>query len=123
MANILVVDDVKIMRLTIKRHLEDMGHTVVAEAGNGHEAISQYKIFQPDLVTMDITMPEINGIGNGIDALEKIKEFDSDAKIIMLTSHGEQKLVIEAISKGSKGYVLKPVTKDKLSDVLGKIDL
>ncbi|MEA3554211.1 MAG: response regulator [Campylobacterota bacterium] len=123
MANILVVDDVKIMRLTIKRHLEDMGHTVVAEAGNGHEAISQYEIFQPDLVTMDITMPEINGIGNGIDALEKIKEFDSDAKIIMLTSHGEQKLVIEAISKGSKGYVLKPVTKDKLSDVLGKIDL
>lgn len=123
MANILVVDDVKIMRLTIRKHLESLGHTVVADAENGYEAIQQYKRFKPDLVTMDITMPEIDGIGNGIDALEKIKEFDSDAKVIMLTSHGEQKLVIKAISKGSKGYILKPVTKDKLSDVLEKISL
>jgi len=123
MANILVVDDVKIMRLTIKRHLEDLGHNVVAEAENGYEAIKQYRRFKPDLVTMDITMPEINGVGNGIDALLKIKEIDPDAKVIMITSHGEQKLVIESISKGSKGFVLKPITKDKLSNVLGKINL
>ena len=123
MANILVVDDANVMIVTIKRQLEKLGHTVVAEAQNGYEAIEKYKNSKPDAVTMDISMPEVNGIGNGIDALVKIKEIDPDAKVIMLTSHGEQKLVIEAISKGSKGYLLKPVTQDKLADVLGKIDI
>ena len=123
MANILVVDDANVMIVTIKRQLEKLGHTVVAEAQNGYEAIEKYKKSKPDAVTMDISMPEVNGIGNGIDALVKIKEIDPDAKVIMLTSHGEQKLVIEAISKGSKGYLLKPVTQDKLADVLGKIDI
>ena len=123
MANILVVDDANVMVVTIKRQLEKLGHIVIAEANNGYEAIKKYKKYKPDAVTMDISMPEVNGIGNGIDALVKIKDIDSDAKVIMLTSHGEQKLVIEAISKGSKGYLLKPVTQDKLCDVLEKINI
>lgn len=123
MANMLVVDDTKIMRTTISRQLEELGHKVVAEAQNGFEAIEQYKKFKPDVVTMDITMPEINNIGNGIDALSEIRKVDPEAVVIMLTSHGEQKLVIEAITKGSKGYILKPVTKAKLADVLNKVNV
>ena len=123
MANILIVDDAKVMRITIQKQLEQLGHTVIAQAENGFDAIEQYKKFQPDFVTMDITMPELNGISNGIDALSEIMSIDAEAKVIMITSHGEQKLVMEAITKGSKGYVLKPITKDKLEDVIGKLDL
>ena len=121
MANILVVDDAKVMRLTIKKHLENLGYKVVGEAENGFEAIEKYKLLEPDIVTMDITMPGLNDIRNGIDALVEIIKIDKKAKIIMLTSHGEQKLVIDAISKGSKGYILKPITSEKLSNVLQKI--
>jgi two-component system chemotaxis response regulator CheY len=123
MANILVVDDARVMRVTIVKQLENMGHFIVAEAENGYEAIKKYKEHKPDAVTMDISMPGVNGVQDGIEALEQIKSFDPDAKVIMLTSHGEQKLVIKAISKGSKGYVLKPVTQAKLSDVLAKINI
>jgi len=123
MAKILVVDDTKIMRTTITRQLEELGHKVVGEAQNGYESVEQYKKLKPDAVTMDITMPKLNNIGNGIDALCEIKKIDPDALVIMLTSHGEQKLVIDAITKGSKGYILKPVTKNKLADVLGKINI
>ena len=92
MANVLVVDDIAIMRNVIKRHIIKLGHTVVAEAENGHNAIIQYKRFNPDIVTMDVTMPAENGVKNGIDALKLIKEFDSNAKVVMVTSHGEEKL-------------------------------
>ena len=121
MKRILVVDDAKVMRLTIKKHLENLGYKVVGEAENGFEAIEKYKLLEPDIVTMDITMPGLNDIRNGIDALVEIIKIDKKAKIIMLTSHGEQKLVIDAISKGSKGYILKPITSEKLSNVLQKI--
>lgn len=121
MARIMVVDDVSIMRFTIKGHLQRLGHDVVAEAANGDEAINQYMSSKPDLVTMDITMPAVNGIRSGIEALEKIKEFDKNAKVIMITSHGEEKLVMEALTKGAKGYVLKPITEDKLKPALAKV--
>lgn len=120
MAKILVVDDIAIMRHVIKKHLEKLGHTVIAEAENGNQSIEQYKIYRPDIVTMDITMPAENGIKNGIEAVKLIKEFDKDAKIIIVTSHGEEKLVIEALTFGAKGYVLKPVTEDKLKIILDK---
>ena len=118
MANVLVVDDVSIMRFTIKKHLTSLGHKVVAEAANGHEAIKQYEAHSPDVVTMDITMPAENGIKNGIEALVGIKKIDMDAKVIMVTSHGEEKLVMEAITKGAKGYILKPITEEKLGDAM-----
>lgn len=121
MANVLVVDDIAIMRNVIKRHIIKLGHTVVAEAENGHKAIIQYKRFNPDIVTMDVTMPAENGVKNGIDALKLIKEFDSNAKVVMVTSHGEEKLVMEALTNGAKGYILKPVNEEKLRTLFSKL--
>lgn len=123
MAKVLIVDDIAIMRNVIKRHLEKLGHTVVAEAENGHRAVNQYKRFNPDIVTMDITMPAENGVKNGIDSLKLIKEFDKNAKVVMVTSHGEEKLVMEALTSGAKGYLLKPVTEDKLKLILDKLTI
>lgn len=123
MANIMIVDDVSIMRFTIKNHLQKLGHNIVIEATNGDEAIKLYSLskLKPDIVTMDITMPAVNGVRNGIEALEKIREIDKNAKVIMVTSHGEEKLVMEAVTKGAKGYVLKPITEEKLKTVLAKV--
>ncbi len=123
MAKVLVVDDIGIMRHAIKGHLTKLGHTVIAEAANGQDAISHYKTFKPDVVTMDVTMPAINGILSGIEALKHIREYDNQAKVIMLTSHGEQKIIMDAIKLGAKGYILKPVTAEKLEDVLKKLEL
>lgn len=123
MANIMIVDDVSIMRFTIKNHLQRLGHNIVAEAANGDEAIRLYSLFKPDIVTMDITMPAVNGVRSGIEALEKIREIDKNAKVIMITSHGEEKLVMEAVTKGAKGYVLKPITEEKLKTVFAKAKL
>lgn len=120
MAKILVVDDIAIMRNVIKRHLEKLGHTVIAEAENGFSAFDKYKELNPDIVTMDITMPNINGVKSGIDSLKLIKEYDENANVIMVTSHGEEKLVMEALTCGAKGYLLKPVTEEKLKLLLDK---
>jgi two-component system chemotaxis response regulator CheY len=117
MLNVLVVDDSMIIRKTLQKKLEDMGHKVIASAASGKEAVEMYKKHNPDLVTMDITMPEMSGI----EALKLIKDEFKDANIIMVTSHGEEKLVMDAISSGAKGYVLKPITEDKIKASLSKI--
>ncbi len=117
MLNIMVVDDSLIIRKTLSIELEKMGHTVVAQAKSGKEAVSLYSEFMPDLVTMDITMP----IMSGIEALKEIKKGYTDAKIIMVTSHGEEKLVMDAITSGAKGYILKPINQEKLGTVIGKV--
>ncbi|MDX9743773.1 MAG: response regulator [Arcobacteraceae bacterium] len=123
MARVLIVDDIGIMRHTIKGHLIKLGHIVVGEASNGDEAIHQYKMLKPDVVTMDVTMPAFNGILSGIEALKHIKEYDNDAKVVMLTSHGEQKTIMDAIKIGAKGYILKPVNADKLEATFNKLAL
>lgn len=117
MLNIMIVDDSTIIRKTLKSKLNALGHNVVASAKSGREAISLYKKSNPDLVTMDITMP----IMNGIDALKHIKMKYKDAKVIMVTSHGEEKLVMEAIMNGAKGYVLKPISEEKLYEAIKKV--
>jgi len=117
MLNILVVDDSIVIRRTLTMKLEQMGHTVVAQAKSGKEAVSFYKEHMPDLVTMDITMPSMNGI----EALKIIKKKYSNAVVIMVTSHGEEKLVMDAISNGAKGYILKPITDEKLTTVIAKV--
>jgi len=117
MLNIMVVDDSSIIRKTFSIELEKMGHNVVAKAKDGKEAITLYKEHIPDLVTMDITMP----IKNGIESLKEIKKLFKDAKVIMVTSHGEEKLVMEAIMAGAKGYILKPISKDKIETAINKI--
>lgn len=123
MYNVMIVDDAFIMRKTLSQIFHDLGHTVIAEAANGYDAIQVYKEKKPDFVTLDITMPSVNGINDGMDALDEILKYDPDAHIIMLTSHGEQKLVMEAILKGAKGYVLKPADTHKISEAIEKLKL
>jgi len=117
MLNIMVVDDSTIIRRILKKELIQMGHNVVAEAKSGKEAIELYKKFLPDLVTMDITMP----IMSGIDALKRIIKVYKDANIIMITSHGEETLVMDAIVSGAKGYVLKPITTIAVELAINKV--
>ncbi|WP_415251632.1 response regulator, partial [Sulfurimonas sp.] len=104
--NVLIVDDSLIMRVNLVRSLEGIGHNIIAEAADGHSSITAYKEHKPDLVTMDITMPDMDGI----TAVQKIKEFDADANVIMVTSHGQEAMVMNALKSGAKGYILKPVS-------------
>jgi len=123
MTKVLVVDDVKIMRMSITKILLQLGYSNIIEAESGYEAIKQYKQHKPLFVTMDITMPAQQSISDGIEAVKKIIEFDPEAKIIMITSHGEQDKVIQAIQNGASNYILKPLQLDKLEAVLKKLDL
>ncbi|MFK5892399.1 MAG: response regulator [Pseudomonadota bacterium] len=114
---LLIVDDSLIMRKNLTRNIEVLGHKIIAEAKDGQESIDCYKTLSPDLVTMDITMPGMDGI----TAVKKIKQFDSNANIIMVTSHGQEAMVMDALKAGAKGYMLKPVTADKLREAIGRI--
>lgn len=120
MLKVLIVDDSKIMRNIVSVRIKECGFKVIGQASCGYEAIHKYKLLKPDIVTMDITMPEINQINNGISALKCIKDYDPNAFIIMITSHGEECRVIEAINAGAKGYILKPVTLSKIKKVFQK---
>ncbi len=120
LAKVLVVDDAKIMRMTIKNMLSTLGHTVIGEADNGYDATKEFKRLKPDLITLDITMPNVNNLADGLEALKEIIAFDSDAKVIMITSIGEEKKVIEAISLGASNYILKPLLLDKLEQAINK---
>ncbi len=113
---ILIVDDSLILRRNMAGMLLSMGHTVAGEAKNGNEAILQYMQLKPDLVTMDITMPDMDGIA----AVKEIRAKDPKANIIMVTSHGQEEMVISAIKAGAKGYLLKPLDAQKLSISIAK---
>ncbi|WP_053219567.1 response regulator [Virgibacillus senegalensis] len=117
MANILVVDDAKFIRVTLAGILEQGGHTVIGEAENGEQAVNVYKRLSPDLVTMDITMPE----KNGMDALEEIKAYDSQAKVIMCSAMGQQKLVVQAIEKGAKDFIVKPFDENRVLEAVNRV--
>ena len=117
MLNILVVDDSLIIRRNIKKYITNLGHAVAGEAKNGVQAIEQCKKLKPDLITMDITMPDMDGI----TAVKKIKEIDKNANVIMVTSHGQEPMVMNALKAGAKGYILKPVSPEKLRESIGKI--
>jgi two-component system chemotaxis response regulator CheY len=116
MAKILVVDDAAFMRMMLKDILVKGGHEVVGEAANGIEAIDQYGKLQPDLVTMDITMPEMEGI----EALKRIKAQDPKAKIIMCSAMGQQGMVVQAIQDGAKDFVVKPFQADRVLEAIKK---
>lgn len=117
MLKIVVVDDSLIIRRNIAKMLERMGHEIVAEAKNGKEAIACYSKHSPDLITMDITMPDMDGI----EAVRGIIKRNEEAKIIMVTSHGQEEMVIAAIKAGASGYVLKPINAEKLSNAIKRI--
>lgn len=114
---ILIVDDSLIMRKNLERNLKILGHTIIGDAEDGQQSIDLYQSLNPDLVTMDITMPGMDGI----TAVKKIKAIDSETNIIMVTSHGQESMVMEALKSGAKGYMLKPVTPDKLREAIGRI--
>lgn len=117
MARIMIVDDSLMMRSTLRKILEKSGHEVVGEAVNGEQAIANYPTCQPDLVTMDITMP---GLG-GIETIKQLVAADPAANIIVVSSAGQKHVVFEALQSGAKNYILKPVSEDKLLPVIGLV--
>ncbi len=117
MASVLVVDDAAFMRMMLKEILEKNGLKVVGEATTGDEAVSLYKELNPDLVTMDITMPE----KNGIEALKEIIAADPDAKVLMCSAMGQQAMVLDAIQAGAKDFIVKPFQEDRVMDSIRKV--
>lgn len=117
MARVLVVDDAAFMRMTIKKMIEPDGYTIVGEAGNGVEAVQKYMELQPDVVLLDITMPEMNGV----DALKRIKEFDPKAKVIICSAMGQQAMVAQAVQSGAKDFLVKPFERDRLIAALKRV--
>lgn len=115
--NVLIVDDAAFMRMKLKDILEKNGYTVVGEAQNGAEAVQLFQEVHPDLVTMDITMPEMNGI----EALKKIKEIDSSAKVVMCSAMGQQGMVMDAIRSGAVDFIVKPFDTNRVIDSLDKV--
>lgn len=117
MANrILIVDDAAFMRMMIKDILTKNGFEVVGEAADGAQAVEKYKELKPDLVTMDITMPEMDGI----TALKEIKSYDESAKVIMCSAMGQQSMVIDAIQAGAKDFIVKPFQADRVIEAIQK---
>ncbi|WLR52550.1 response regulator [Bacillus tianshenii] len=117
MAKILVVDDAKFIRLTLSNILDKGGHVVIGQAENGEEAVELYKQLQPDVVTLDITMP----IMDGISAVKEIKGYDSDAVVVMCSAMGQQKLVVEAIESGAKDFIVKPFDETRVLDAIERV--
>jgi len=113
---VLVVDDSPIISRKLVMMMELLGYRVVKTVENGLEAIAAYREHKPDLVTMDITMPQMDGIA----ATHAIKREFPDANIIMVTSHGQEKMVLESLKAGAKGYVLKPFQQQRLVAVIEK---
>ncbi|KIL50578.1 chemotaxis protein CheY [Jeotgalibacillus alimentarius] len=117
MTKVLVVDDAKFMRMTLKNVLENSTFEVVGEAENGEEAVEKYKSLNPDLVTMDITMPVLDGIS----AAKEILKEDPRATIIMCSAMGQQKMVIEAIEAGAKDFIVKPFDSNRVVESLSRV--
>ena len=115
--NILICDDATFMRMMIKDILSKNGYNVAGEAENGAKAVEKYAELKPDLVLMDITMPEMDGI----QALKKIKESDPSALVIMCSAMGQQAMVIESIQAGAKDFIVKPFQADRVIEAVKKV--
>jgi two-component system chemotaxis response regulator CheY len=114
---IMIVDDSLLAVKKVAAILRDLGHEVVHTCKSGTEAVSDYPEAGPDLVTMDITMPDMDGI----EATRRIIACDPNALVVMVTSHGQEQMVMDAIEAGAKGYVLKPFQKEKFADAIDKV--
>ncbi|MGP7817824.1 response regulator [Niallia sp. 01092] len=117
MARILIVDDAKFMRMTLSNILTKANYEVVGEGENGKEAIRLYRELDPDIVTMDITMPEMSGL----EAVKEIRKEFSDAKVIMCSAMGQQKMVVEAIEAGAKDFIVKPFDENRVIDAINRV--
>ncbi|OPX88556.1 response regulator [Pelotomaculum sp. PtaB.Bin117] len=114
---ILIVDDVAFMRMMIKNIVTKNGYEVVGEAENGQVAVDLYKQHKPDLVTMDITMPEMNGI----EGVKAIRGIDPNANVIMCSAMGQQAMVMEAIQAGAKDFIVKPFQQDRILQAIERV--
>ena len=116
MARILVVDDAVFMRKMVTDVLTKAGHEVVGEAGNGVEAVARFQELKPDLMTLDITMPEKDGLA----ALAEIMGADPSARVVMCSALGQESKVLEALKLGAKDFVVKPFQADRVLEAVGK---
>lgn len=114
MPNVLVVDDALFMRAMLKKLLTEAGFDIAGEAENGRVAVDLYQELKPDLVMMDITMPEMDGL----TALKEIVKLDPAAKVVMCTALGQERSVMEAMNAGAKDYIVKPFNAEKVVEVL-----
>jgi len=112
---ILIVDDAAFMRMMIRDILTKDGY-VIHEATNGQEAVTKYQEINPDLVTMDITMPDVDGI----EALKRIRDADPSAKVLMVSAMGQQKLILEALEAGASDFIVKPFQPTKVLEIVHK---
>jgi two-component system chemotaxis response regulator CheY len=117
MTRVMIVDDTELVRMVIRDTLVKYGYEVVAEAADGQEAIQKYGQIKPELVLMDITMPNMNGE----EALQKLLVMDPEAKVIMCSSLGKQAVITESMKIGAMGYIVKPFKLNEMIDVMRKI--
>ena len=117
MKRVMVCDDAAFMRMVIKDILVKNGYEIAAEAENGLKAVERYPEAKPDLVLMDITMPEIDGI----EAVRRIKALDPNANVIMCSAMGQQSMVIDAIQSGAKDFIVKPFQADRVIESIRKV--
>lgn len=117
MKKVLIVDDASFMRNSLKLMLQRNGFNVVGDAENGAIAVSKYSELQPEIVTMDITMPEMDGI----QALKEIRQLDPNAKVVMISAMGQEIYVKEAVLAGAKGFLLKPFKEEQVISALSKL--
>ncbi|MFR9069919.1 MAG: response regulator [Paraclostridium sp.] len=117
MKRVLIVDDAAFMRMSIRKMLEENGFEVVGEAENGVMAIEKYQELQPEVVTMDITMPEMDGL----EALREIKKIDPAASVVMVSALGQEARMKEAIIYGAKGFIVKPFKEEIIISALYKL--
>ena len=117
MKRVLIVDDASFMRMSIKNMLANYDFEIVGEAENGVMAIEKYKELQPDIVTMDITMPEMDGL----EALREIKKIDPGASVVMVSALGQEARMKEAIIYGAKAFIVKPFKEEMLISALSKL--
>lgn len=117
MKSVLVVDDAQFMRLSLKMMLEENGFKVIGEAVDGIDALNKYKVLNPDIVSMDITMPR----ADGLDGLKLIREYDEKATVVMVTAVGQESIVRKCIINGAKGFVVKPFKENILVKQFSKV--
>jgi two-component system chemotaxis response regulator CheY len=117
MKRVLVVDDAAFMRLSLKTMLERNGYEVAGEAENGQIAVKKYLELKPDIVTLDITMPVMDGLG----ALKAIRQMDSSAKVLMVSAMGQETYVKEAVISGARGFIIKPYKEEHILKTLEKL--
>ena len=117
MKTVLIVDDAAFMRNILKMMLERNNYKVTGEAENGKVAVSMYQSLKPDFVTMDITMPEMDGI----TAVKLIKQIDSNAKVVMVTAMGQEAMIVDAVTAGAKGFIAKPFSEEYVIKTLSSL--